>query len=164
MAKEGSGAAEKSPVVNPNPKVVEKSAETKADPRKDDLLDLPFAKLAFRYWPQAKGGRDPIPAEIRKLDGRKVAIEGYMIPIDFEKGKVRTFLLSRSMMGCCYADSPGITDVIKVQRADGKTMSFEQMVRVTGSLEVGEEKDADGYLESVYRIKADLMAPALFGK
>jgi hypothetical protein len=125
---------------------------------------VPFSKLAIRYWPQIKGGADPLPPEIRKLDGRKIIIEGYMMPIDFDKGKIQMFLLTRNMMGCCYADSFKITDVIKVQRADGKPVSYLQMARVTGTLEVGEEKDSEGYIESVYRIKADDLAPALFGK
>ncbi len=148
----------------PVPKAEVKPAEAKADPAEGKALIVPFSKLAVRYSPQTPGGRDPFPAEIRKLDGRKVIIDGFMMPIDFDKGKVRTFLLTRSMMGCCYADSFGITDIIKVQPADGKTVSFSQMVRVTGTLEVGEEKDSEGYIESVYRIKSDEVAPAIFGR
>ncbi len=172
--------AEPKPAESPVTKVVEKKEEpkeeakapeatappvkAKADAAEEKTLILPFDKLAFRYWPQVKGGKDPIPAEIRKLDGRKVAIEGYMVPLDVEKGKVRSFMLSRAMLGCCFADSLGITEMVKVQRADGKPISYEQTVRVTGTLEVGEEKDADGYIESVYRIKAETVAPALFGR
>jgi len=148
----------------PTPKAEAKVSEAKPDPNDGKTLMIPFAKLSFRYWPQIKGGRDPFPAEVRKLDGRKVIIEGFMVPVDFDKGKIQTFLLTRSMIGCCYADSPGITDIIKVQRADGKPAQFTQMARVTGTLEVGEEKDSEGYIESVYRIKADDIAPAMFGR
>jgi hypothetical protein len=141
------------------PKLVEKPAAVDEKP-----LSLSFAKLYFRYWPQVKGGRNPFPTEVQALDGKKVTIDGYMIPIDFEKGKVRSFLLSRSMMGCCYADSPQITEMIKVVPADGKMVSFQALARVTGILEVGEEKDSEGYVESVYRIKADIVGVSPPGK
>jgi hypothetical protein len=94
------------------------------------------------------------------MNGQKVTIDGYMFPIDFEKGKVRSFLLSRGMFGCCYGDSPQISEIIKVTRTDGKLMPFEAMARVTGILEVGEEFDGEGYVDSVYRIKADVVGPA----
>ncbi len=140
-----------------NVPVVIKPLEAKpaADTEPPQLIS--FTKLAFRYWPQTKdkGARDPFPAEIRALNGKRVIVDGYMFPVDFEKGKVRSFLLSRAMFGCCYGDSPKITEIIKVMRADGKTMPYQAMASVTGILEVGEEFDSEGYIDSVYRIKAD---------
>jgi hypothetical protein len=139
------------------------AADAKPAPADDKPASIDFAKLAFRYWPQpkdVKDARDPFPAKIRAMNGQKVTIDGYMFPIDFEKGKVRSFLLSRGMFGCCYGDSPQITEVIKVVRTDGKVMPFEAMARVTGTLEVGEEFDGEGYVDSVYRIKAEAVGPA----
>lgn len=130
---------------------------TEGKPVDDKPLSLTFAKLAFRYWPQTKdkGARDPFPKEIKALHGKKVILDGFMFPIDFEKGKVRSFLLSNGMFGCCFGDAPSITETIKVYRSDGKLMPYQSMARVTGILEVGEEFDADGYVDSVYRIKAE---------
>jgi len=129
-------------------------------------MALSFVRLAgFRYFapanrpkPGEAPAKSPIPASVRALDGMKVAIEGYMIPVDLQRGKVVTFLLSRSAFGCCYADSPQITEVIKVTSADGKPMSYLPMPRVTGTLEVGEEYDSEGYIDSIYRIRADAVA------
>jgi hypothetical protein len=153
------------PEPKPEPKPVEppKPAPAVEAPKpapaavEDKPLMLTFSKLAFRYWPQTKdkGARDPFPKEIKALNGRKVIMDGFMFPIDFEKGKVRSFILSNGMFGCCFGDSPAITETIKVFRSDGKLMPYQSMARVTGILEVGEEYDADGYVDSVYRIKAD---------
>lgn len=131
--------------------------EVKAPPVDDKPMIITFAKLAFRYWPQTKdkGARDPFPKEIRALHGKKVIMDGFMFPIDFEKGKVRSFILSNGMFGCCFGDAPSITETIKVYRSDGKLMPYQSMARVTGILEVGEEFDGDGYVDSVYRIKAE---------
>ena len=148
-------------VVEPKP-VVEApkptpAPEVKPPPPDDKPQMLTFSKLAFRYWPQTKdkGARDPFPKEIKALNGKKIMMDGFMFPIDFEKGKVRSFILSNGMFGCCFGDAPAITETIKVYRSDGKLMPYQSMARVTGVLEVGEEYDADGYVDSVYRIKAD---------
>jgi len=150
----------------PAPKVVEPEPkkETAKDAANDPPMAITFAKLGgYRYYPPAsrtKPGEKPvaksaIPEAVRALDGRKVSIEGYMIPIDFQKGKIMSFILSKAMFGCCYGDSPQINEVIKVVSADGKPMSYLTMPRVTGILEVGEEFDSEGYIDSIYRIKAD---------
>lgn len=134
------------------------SAAPEVKPVVDDKpLTLTFSRLAFRYWPQTKdkGARDPFPKEIKALNGKKIVMDGFMFPIDFEKGKVRSFILSNGMFGCCFGDAPAITETIKVYRSDGKLMPYQSMARVTGVLEVGEEYDGDGYVDSVYRIKAE---------
>jgi len=139
-----------------------KPAEKKADAEEAKPELITFSTLAFRYFPKTKDkeARDPFPAGIRAMNGKKVTIDGYMFPVDFEKGKVRSFLLSRAMFGCCYGDSPQMSEIVKVQRADGKPMAFEAVARVTGVLEVGEEFDSDGYVDSVFRIKAESVVGA----
>ncbi|MBI3855936.1 MAG: hypothetical protein HY293_09635, partial [Planctomycetes bacterium] len=137
--------------------------EPVAAPVDDKPLSLTFARLAFRYWPQPKdkaAARDPFPKEIRALAGRKVTIDGFMFPIDFEKGKVRSFLLSNGMFGCCFGDAPQLQETIKVFRTDGKLMPYQATARVTGVLEVGEEFDGDGYVDSVFRIRAEAVVEA----
>jgi hypothetical protein len=150
--------AEAKPVVaEPKPVVAEAKPAPAPAPVDDKPMLITFSKLAFRYWPQTKdkGARDPFPKEIRALNGKKVIMDGFMFPIDFEKGKVRSFILSNGMFGCCFGDAPSITETIKVYRSDGKLMPYQSMARVTGILEVGEEFDGDGYVDSVYRIKAE---------
>ena len=153
----------------PPPRLVSSTTETKKEeaaalaPKDDKPIALSFAKIAsFRYLPPTpvKGQKpvarkDAIPDDIRALDGKKVNIEGYCIPIDFDKGKMTAFVLSRVMFGCCYGDTPRITELIKIVRADGKPIEYFPMVRVSGAFEVGEEFDDEGYVESVFRIKAD---------
>jgi hypothetical protein len=125
--------------------------------------EISFATLAaYRYAlppRQREGDKSPppssqIPSSIQTLSGKKITIEGYMIPMDFEKGKILRFVLSRSMIGCCFADSLRINEMIKVSTADGKPVDYCDIAKVTGTLEVGEEFE-DGYLVSLYRLVAD---------
>jgi hypothetical protein len=136
----------------------------KAPPEESKPIVLSFATLAsYRYAlppRQIPGENAPppqkgqIPDRIRALSGKKITIEGYMIPMDFEGGKIQKFVLSRSMIGCCFADSLRINELIKVAPADGKAVDYCDVARVTGTLEVGEEFE-DGFLVCLYRMKAD---------
>jgi hypothetical protein len=134
-----------------------------APPSESKPLVLSFATLAsYRYTlpPRRSPGENApllkaqIPDPIKALNGKKITIEGYMIPMDFEKGKILRFVLSRSMIGCCFADSLRINELIKVDPADGMAVDYCDVARVTGTLEVGEEFE-DGFLVSLYRLKAD---------
>src|SRR2546423_1386094 len=44
--------------------------------------------------------KDQIPAPVRALDGRKVAIQGFMIPITLERGATKEFLIAKGQY-CC---------------------------------------------------------------
>jgi hypothetical protein len=124
---------------------------------------LSFADLAcFKYVPPPPAAKDrgsSLPSAVRFLDGRKVSIAGYMIPLTTDGGKISRFYLSRMVFGCCYGDSPALNEVILVVLPPGKGAEYSQMVRAKGVLEVGEEFDSAGYVQSLYRIKGDSAAP-----
>jgi hypothetical protein len=110
----------------------------------------------FRYWPPIPGGKDPFPAHIRSLHGRKVAMEG---KLDFEKEELKAFIITCSTPGCCQGATPQITHRVKVLPPGGAAPPVPSTVRVTGTFEVGEELDPEGYIVSVYRLKADSLTP-----
>jgi hypothetical protein len=151
------------PVPPPDP-APDSTVPVKAPSAESQPIVLSFATLAsYRYAlpPRQIPGENAsgplkgqIPDHIRALNGKKITIEGYMIPMDFEKGRIQKFVLSRSMIGCCFADSLRINELIKVAPADGKAVDYCDVARVTGTLEVGEEYE-DGYLVCLYRMKAD---------
>ena len=41
-----------------------------------------------------------VPAKVMELDGKDVKVIGYMLPVDFELGEVRSFMLLNNQMGC----------------------------------------------------------------
>ena len=96
-----------------------------------------------------------IPANIRELDRRAVAVDGFMIPSQMDNGKVTEFLLSRNPPSCCYGGVPQIHEWIKV-RVKPPGVDFEEYntVRAHGVLRVGAER-VDGSLTSIYRMEAD---------
>ena len=96
-----------------------------------------------------------IPPNIQMLDRREFSVEGFMIPAEFEKGKVVEFLLSRNPPACCYGGVPEIHEWIKVHiKSPGVPAEEYNIVRAHGVLSVGAER-VDGALGSVYRMEAD---------
>jgi hypothetical protein len=133
-----------------------------------DGQPVSFATLSsFPYSPPARrvgGARtvlrpDPFPPEVRALHGKKVSISGFMVPLTMKGGRIDSFYLSRGVFGCCYADMPRISDYIKVTMPPGQYAPSSEMSQVSGVLEVGEEFDAGGYVETVYRLRAISVQP-----
>ncbi len=117
-----------------------------------------------RVWPpppsDAPPAADPIPAEIRAWNGRKVAIAGFMQPVRIDRNRVSQFMLMRSQALCCFGASITLVDWVEVNAPTGE--SFEPMlhkpITVLGTLDVGEEK-IDGFTISLFRMTPDHVLP-----
>jgi hypothetical protein len=123
---------------------------------------LSFAELSsFQYLePERLAGvpttsvREVIPEAIRKLSGQRVAVDGFMLPLDFDGG-VRTFILNASYDMCQYGAPTIMNQRIDVaMTGDRRTIYTHTPIRVYGVLEVGEAYES-GELVSIYRMKAD---------
>ena len=97
-----------------------------------------------------------VPADIRSLAGQKVAIEGFMQPIDFDKEGVLSFALVHNAVGCCFGTFPNMNEWVLVEMAGDERAEYftVEPATVYGTLEVGEIIE-DGYVESLYRMKAE---------
>ena len=105
-----------------------------------------------------KSSEEIFPDRILGLDGEKVAMDGFMLPLDFENKAITAFVLNPYPPGCCYGGAMPRMDEwieVEVEDPDGCPYYAYRVVRVTGTLEVGEVIDAYGYVTSVYRIQAD---------
>ena len=130
-------------------------------------LHLPFDVLSgFKYdtyevLDEVHGGRpltksdDVIPPHIKAHDGRKVLVEGYIMPLRLKKGLVTEFLLFRDQAACCFGDKAKMNHYMRVKVTDkgfepGSTMTH----KVWGTLAVGEIYVQD-YLTGIYQMTAD---------
>ena len=96
-----------------------------------------------------------IPANIRALDHREVSVDGFMIPVEIENGKLVEFLVARNPPACCYGGVPLIHEWVKVRvKPPGVEFEDYNIVRAHGILSVGAER-VDGALTSIYRMAAD---------
>jgi hypothetical protein len=135
-------------------------------------LRLPFDVLSgFKYdtyevLDEVHGGRpltksdDVIPPHIKAHDGRKVQVEGYIMPLRLKKGLVTEFLLFRDQAACCFGDKAKMNHYLRVKVTDkgfepGSTMTH----KVWGTLAVGEIYVQD-YLTGIYQMTADRVEEA----
>ena len=124
-------------------------------------LATSFKVLAGFHLPdaifKAKPGhvRALIPASIRSLDGREVAITGFMLPIKIHDRKVTEFMLLRTQNTCCFGIPPELHEVVEVLKIDTPTkVLMDTPVTVVGHLHVRERWEGT-FLCSIYQLDAE---------
>jgi hypothetical protein len=141
-----------------------KTAEKPRDPNK--VVKVTWDDISqYKYVPPdpdsgdgstSVAGKDQIPADIRAMSGTKIEIEGYAVPLDFEKGIATKFILLPAPLACCFAEAPPMNrwiTVANVGKSDFDSSKYA-VIRVSGAFDVGEET-REGYVIGIYRVKAD---------
>ncbi len=95
---------------------------------------------------------------VLELAGKEIAMLGFQVPveIDAKNRKLKTFVLSPMPPGCHFGTLPRPDEWIDVDAVPmgGTDYLAYRIVRVTGTLEIGEVYDEFGFLMSIYRIRA----------
>lgn len=122
-----------------------------------------FSQLAgFKYrplpQPVATGTEPPdalaqVPAVIRKLDGAKVVLSGFMLPLKLEGGlSTEFFFLSNSSL-CCYGIMPEMNEWMHVRmRGEGLPPVQDVPLFLAGQLRVKARWEG-GYLTGIYELE-----------
>ncbi len=109
---------------------------------------------------------EQIPPAVRGLEGKEVALNGFMLPVKMNEGLVTDFVLLPNTMGCCYGRMPRINEMIIVNTA-GKGFKPVQNVLLTiaGTFHVGAIRK-NNYLIGIYEMdgKGMIEAAALSSK
>lgn len=108
----------------------------------------------------ANHAKAQIPAEVSSLDGRKVVVEGFLLPVKMNDSLTVEFLLMRNQSMCCYGVPPKVNEWITVQlRGKGVKPVMDQPIAVAGILHVGPMEE-NGCLAGIYRLDGDkVIAP-----
>ena len=100
-----------------------------------------------------------VPPGIRSLDGEKISVAGFMIPMSTDKDRVRSFVLTQTRGSCCYGLVPKLNQWIYVEMA-GTTVENVMDIPITvfGTLSVDdlEKQDKDWCLYRMVGDKIDL--------
>jgi len=133
---------------------------------KDGFLELTFVNLGgWEYiypldeeiatMPEEPDGStlDRFPEHIRELNGKKISLEGFMIPADVIEGKVKSFILIKNQSGCCFGVMPLMNEWVYVTMAGDKTTEFmpDIPLKVQGEFKIGESV-REGMVVSIYRM------------
>ena len=145
------------------------TALTPGSPRKSEYLPVSFENLAaFPFIvtdqmldntrsAQATASKTlaQIPDSVKGLNDKKVALQGYMLPMKYDHGLTTEFLILRSQGLCCYGVAPRITEWVNVRTAGkGVKPSMDRPLTVCGTFHVGDVRE-NGELVGVYSLDAD---------
>ena len=99
-------------------------------------------------------GGDQPPRVVADLNGKRVKIGGYVVPLDFEATTIKEFLLVPFVGACIHVPPPPANQIVYVKAADGFEVSgmFEP-VWVTGTLKG--TSAFTGLAEAGYSLEAD---------
>jgi len=119
----------------------------------DDGTPLPTPMQEGRWMSVPRKSRGPAPV-VEGLDGKRVHIGGYIVPLDFAATTIKEFLLVPFVGACIHVPAPPSNQIIYVKTDKGFDVqgSFDA-VYVTGMLKVA--STATGLAEAGYSIEAD---------
>ena len=99
---------------------------------------------------------EQISPQIQAMNGKKVEIQGFMLPLDMSEGHLRTFMLLKDQMACCFGNIPRLNEWVYVRVPKKKEISIHQDVLVTlfGTLRVGAKFERE-VLTGIYHLELD---------
>jgi hypothetical protein len=126
-----------SPIAFKSPRALARSLDPARLPpiRPDGLNPLPWAAVGeTEIGPR---GKPAFLDHVEKLDGKRVTILGYVTPAGNATAELTGFLLTENPVGCWFCETPGPTQVLTVELADGLTTEpTRQVIKVTGTLKL----------------------------
>ena len=99
---------------------------------------------------------EQISPQIQAMDGKKVEIQGFMLPLDMSEGNLRTFMLLKDQMACCFGNIPRLNEWVYVRVPNRKKVEVHQDVPITllGTLRVGAKFERE-VLTGIYHLELD---------
>ncbi len=133
------------------PKSFFSEALKKAD---DGSAPPPMTEGKFMASKRRQPGDGKPPAIVDNLNGTRVQLGGYIVPLDFEATKIKEFLLVPFVGACIHVPPPPANQIVFVKSAAGIEISgsFEP-VTVTGTMKT--EAAFTGLADAGYTIDAD---------
>ena len=112
----------------------------------DELFEVDLLELTQIEFVEG----EPLPENIQKLDGKRIFMWGWMGPYTMEQTS-EFRLVSEE----CSCDGPPLVQhFVLIDLGEKVTGYTPEQVKVTGTLQVGEEWK-DGFLVSIYRFQAE---------
>lgn len=125
----------------------------------DQLACYPYDLLAMNEWlhdPEAGPRPDQIPVQVRRLNGKRVELRGYMMPVTMYEDGTPMFLLLRDALACCFGMAHGMNAWVRVEMKNDERVGYVSgtPIVVRGTLEVGEQIE-DDLVMSIYRLRGE---------
>jgi hypothetical protein len=99
--------------------------------------------------------RQQIPEDVLAMNGKKVALAGFTLPLVLADGRATEFLLLRTQSACCFGMVPRVNELVIVKMAPpGVTPLLDTPVVAAGTLTLKWIGEGD-QLTAIYEMQAD---------
>jgi hypothetical protein len=128
-----------------------------------DYVEVDLKAMSSFEMDQFNATLADIPEKYRKLDGKKVLLQGEIAPTTTSaRGADNTFSLCYSVAKCCFSGPPKIQHFVECAVPPGKTFSAlgsSGQVAVYGTFHVTIKKTGDA-IQSVFQLDVQRVEPA----
>ena len=125
-----------------------------------DVFAVDLKSLGNFPFDDTNGTVNDIPAKWRELDGKKVALEGFMFAPDSAGDNISSFQFVYNITKCCFNGPPRVQERVFAQMAGNQQAPYSsQEVRCTGLLKVLLRKNEVGKIVIVYAMLVDQVEP-----
>ena len=103
-----------------------------------------------------------VPKDFRALDGKKVALQGFMVVMNSAGNTATECQLVWNVQKCCFGGPPLVQERVYLFAPSDRKMTRYDMytlVNVTGTLKVKVDKNSTGTVTSVYTMVPDSVTP-----
>lgn len=99
--------------------------------------------------------RDQIPDWIKIYQDKRVALTGYLMPLQMENGLAKKFIMMRDVTTCCFGNVPNMNEyVIVSMKTEGVKPIQDVPVVLVGIFKI-EEKYENGYVVALYQMDGE---------
>lgn len=145
------------PAVRPKLKPFFSGAPAGGDNASGTPAPPPLPEGKFMSTKRRQPGSEHPPAVVETLNGKRVQIGGYIVPLDFEATRIKEFLLVPFVGACIHVPPPPANQIIYVKSDKGVDISGSfDPVTVTGTLKT--ETAFTGVADAGYSLAADEVA------
>lgn len=123
--------------------------------RNGDVYTVDLKAMGNFPFDPAVGSVNDVPEQFRKLDNKKVALEGQMYAPGSSSNEITDFQLVYSIAKCCFGGPPRVQERVFARAPAGKTVQYYGgMARVIGTLHVQPVKQ-EGKIVSVFTMDVE---------
>jgi hypothetical protein len=118
----------------------------------------PLPEGGFMSVKRKQPGNDQPPKVVGELNGKRVKIGGYVVPLDFEATTIKEFLLVPFVGACIHVPPPPANQIVYVKSDKGFQIAGQfDPVWVTGTLKT--ETAFTGLADAGYSLDAEAVEP-----
>lgn len=117
-----------------------------------DPLDLSFDDLKFDIEKGADFQESMLTESIKRLDGKKIRIRGFVRP-GYKQSGIKNFVLVRDNQQCCFGPGAALYDCVMVKMAEDQAIDFTvRPIGVVGTMQLKQFMGKDGKVWAIFRL------------